>query len=50
MMVRLWTVYQRQLEVGKWKTSEEACQWFRVAHGPARPSDGLGPYKFLHGP
>ena len=45
---RLSHVYERRLEIGKLKTEEETYRWFRVGNRPARPSDGLGPYKFQH--
>ncbi|RDL34485.1 uncharacterized protein BP5553_07613 [Venustampulla echinocandica] len=48
LAVRLRTLYEKRLEIGKLKTEEETFQWFRVANRPARPSDGLGPYKFMH--
>ena len=45
---RLRLVHERRLELGKLKTSPETFSWFRVANRPTRPSDMLGPYKFVH--
>ena len=45
---RLKVVYKRQLEIGKLKTEDKTFQWFRVSERLSCPSDGLGPYKFLH--
>ena len=50
IVVRLKHVYKHRLDIGKLKTDDKTYQWFRVANCPARPSDGLGPYKFLHDP
>jgi hypothetical protein len=48
LVSRLRLVHERRLELGKLKTSPETFSWFRVANRPARPSDMLGPYKFVH--
>jgi hypothetical protein len=45
---RLEYVLNHRLEIGNLRTDEETYQWFRIANRPARPSDGLGPYKYSH--
>ncbi|ESZ98114.1 hypothetical protein SBOR_1493 [Sclerotinia borealis F-4128] len=41
-------VYQHRDNIGKLKTDAKTYQMFRVKNRPARPEDGLGPYKFIH--
>jgi hypothetical protein len=45
---RLRFINENRLQIGRLKTSSETYTWFRVKSRPARASDALGPYKFLH--
>jgi hypothetical protein len=45
---RLRHIWDNRLSIGKLRTDEDTYQWFRVANRPPRPSDGLGPYRFVY--
>ena len=45
---RLLYIYKNRLEIRKLKTAKETFTWFRVKNRPARASNALRPYKFLH--
>jgi len=44
---RIRIVHENSLTLGELKTNPVTYKWFRVANRPARPSDSLGPYKFM---
>lgn len=44
---RLRSVHENRLRIGTLKTASDTFTWFRTANRPVRPSDGLGPYKFI---
>ena len=45
---RLQLLHDSRLRIGKLKTDAATFSWFRVKNRPHRPSDLLGPYKFMH--
>jgi hypothetical protein len=45
---RLSFIYEHRHAIGALKTSKDTYKWFRMANRPARASDALGPYKFVH--
>jgi hypothetical protein len=45
---KLQFLFDHQLKIGDIKTARGTFMWFRVKNRPARASDALGPYKFIH--
>ena len=48
LMGRMKEIHDNRLQLGRLKTQKETFAWFRVENRPSRPSDMLGPYKFVH--